>query len=188
MKDDPSLNNITVMENVNATWERVNCSLITACTYNGSPSMQQPGPQQQRPDNFIRPSSCQGISILIHSLPGCDRWLRCYGPWFWWLFYREVILSYVAIYILILLPAVSTEISTGQSPGQGRPRNKRSPGSLMPGGHGPGGAPAPGPSPQTANADANAYAKFLVKYMELDDITRQNIGHQVLETKWNYTG
>ena len=88
---------------------------------------------------------------------------------------------------MILLPAVSTEISTGQSPGQGRPRNKRSPGSLMPGGHGPGGAPAPGPSPQTANADANAYAKFLVKYMELDDITRQNIGHQVSETILTYT-
>ena len=48
----------------------------------------------------------------------------------------------------------------------------------MPGGHVPG-APAEGPSAPTANADANAYAKFLVKYMELDDITRQNIGHQV---------
>ena len=53
----------------------------------------------------------------------------------------------------------------------------------MPGGHNPGGGggggAGTGPSPQTANADANAYAKFLVKYMELDDITRQNIGHQV---------
>lgn len=82
--------------------------------------------------------------------------------------------------ILILLPAISTEVSPGQSskPQRGG-RNKRSPGSLMPGGYGPAAAPPPPPSPQTANADANAYAKFLVKYMELDDITRQNIGHQV---------
>ena len=88
-------------------------------------------------------------------------------------------LVFISQSIFILLPAISTEISPGQSSRQGGGRrNKRSPGSFMSGGNVPP-PPADGPSPQTANADANAYAKFLVKYMELDDITRQNIGHQV---------
>ena len=43
----------------------------------------------------------------------------------------------------------------------------------------PDGGPPSGPHPQTPNADANAYAEFLVKYMDLDDDTRRNIGHKV---------
>ena len=51
MKDDPNLNT-TIMDAVNSTWERVNCSLSLACCYTGSP------PQQQ----FIKPTSCPRTS------------------------------------------------------------------------------------------------------------------------------
>ena len=160
MKEDSSVSN-TTQEMVNATWDRINCTIDDACDEQLVQMVTPPdicvGGAESNDNSFGTNNNNVGANINTVGASNSNNGNSNIG---------------------------ANKNNNNKNAGLRRKRETRRREGGIVGSQTQEPTSGPGAPVQelhaTPNADANAYAKFLIKYMDLDQDTRERIGHQVM--------